>query len=199
MSDSTLVAFESWQAPELTGPKAQVMDAKAIEALQESAYQEGFTKGQEDGEAAGLALTKDRADEFLALLAGIDQPLLQMDEHLAREVAQLAALVGAELARSAITSDPENLFHHVQRISEALPSIQHPPKIFLNPQDRALVAAHIESLPPEHPAKVWPLHDEPSLDRGDCRLQGRDSHLSADLTRLAKEMVKRALSDAPNE
>ena len=59
MSDSTLVAFESWQAPELTGPKAQVMDAKAIEALQQSAYQEGFAKGQQDGEAAGLALTKD--------------------------------------------------------------------------------------------------------------------------------------------
>ncbi|MCH1554767.1 MAG: hypothetical protein L7T26_00930 [Pseudomonadales bacterium] len=199
MSDSTLVDFQSWQAPDLTVAKAEVLDEKAIAAIKQSAYEEGFAQGQQDGEAAGLALTKDRADEFLALLAGIDQPLVQMDEHLAREVAQLAALVGAELARSAITSDPENLFHHVQRISEALPSIQHPPKIFLNPEDRALVAAHIETLPPEHPAKDWPLHDEASLDRGDCRLQGRDSHLSADLTHLAKEMVKRALSDAPNE
>ena len=72
-----------------------------------------------------------------------------------------------------------------------MPTIQNTTKIFLNPQDRALVGSHIESLPAEHPAKNWPLHDEPSLARGDCRLQGRDSHLSADLTRLAKEMVKR--------
>ncbi len=199
MSDSTLVNFESWQAPDLTTAKAEVLDETAIAAIKQSAYEEGFAKGRADGEAEGLALTKGRADEFLALLAGIDQPLVQMDEHLAREVAQLAALVGAELARSAITSDPENLYQHVQRISEALPSIQHPPKIFLHPEDRVMVAAHIDTLPAEHPAKDWPLHDEPSLDRGDCRLQGRDSHLSADLTRMAKDMVKRALNDAADE
>lgn len=199
MSSSATVDFESWQAPDLSYTKAEVLDEKAIAAIKQSAYDEGFAKGQKDGEAEGLALTKDRADQFLALLAGIDQPLVQMDEHLAREVAQLAALVGSELARSVITGDPQSLYQHVQRISEALPSLQHPPKIFLHPEDRALVSAHIETLPAEHPAHDWPLHEEGSLDRGDCRLQGRDSQLNADLTCLAKDMVRNALSESSDE
>lgn len=200
MSDASVLAFESWRAPELSSQKEPVLDAAALEAIRQAAYDEGFAKGLADGEAEGvargLAQTQDRADQFLALLQGIDQPLVDMDAHLVREVANLAALVAGELARSAVTADPETLFGHIQRISEALPSLQHPPKIFLHPLDRELVQSYINDLPEEHPAKSWPLHDEPSLDRGDCRLQGRDSTLNADLTRLAKDMVKGALTEA---
>ena len=201
MSDATVVAFESWQAPDLSRFKEKELDATTIAALRQSAYDEGFAQGLSEGdaqgfkagEARGLALTQDRADQFLALLQGIDAPLVAMDAHLAREVAHLAALVGAELARSQITVDAEVLYGHVQRISEALPSLQHPPKIFLHPEDRLMVAGHIEALPDNHPAKLWSLHDEPSLDRGDCRLQGRDSQLTADLTIMAKDIVQKAL------
>ena len=133
MSDATVVAFESWQAPDLTRYKEKELDAAALAALRQSAYDEGFAQGLKEGEAQGLALTQDRADQFLALLQGIDAPLVAMDAHLAREVAHLAALVGAELARCEITADAEVLYGHVQRISEALPSLQHPPKIFLHP------------------------------------------------------------------
>ena len=198
MSDATVVAFESWQAPDLTRHKEKELDAAALAALRQSAYDEGFAQGLKEGEAQGLALTQDRADQFLALLQGIDAPLVAMDAHLAREVAHLAALVGAELARCEITADAEVLYGHVQRISEALPSLQHPPKIFLHPEDRRMVASHIEALPDAHPAKLWTLHDEPSLDRGDCRLQGRDSQLNADLTVMAKDIVQKALR-APAE
>ena len=213
MSDATVIAFESWQAPDLSHFKHKGLEASeneldpiAIAALRQTAYEEGFAQGLsegnaqgfKEGEAAGLALTQDRADQFLALLQGIDAPLISMDAHLAREVAHLAALVGAELARSQITVDPEILYAHVQRISEALPSLQHPPKIFLHPADRLMVAGHIETLPERHPAKLWALHDEPSLDRGDCRLQGRDSQLTADLTVMAKDIVQKALR-APAE
>ncbi len=198
MSDATIVDFESWQAPDLTQPKEKALDAAAIAALRQSAYDEGFAQGVKDGEAQGLAVTQDRADQFLALLQGIDQPLVAMDAHLAQEVAHLAALVGAELARCEITADSEVLYRHVQRISEALPALQHPPKIFLHPQDRLMVAEHIEALPDGHPAKGWTLHDEPSLGRGDCRLQGRDSQLTADLTVMAKDIVQKALR-APAE
>ena len=130
MSDATIVDFESWQAPDLTQPKEKALDAAAIAALRQSAYDEGFAQGVKDGEAQGFAVTQDRADQFLALLQGIDQPLVAMDAHLAQEVAHLAALVGAELARCEITADSEVLYRHVQRISEALPALQHPPKIF---------------------------------------------------------------------
>lgn len=193
MSDATVVDFESWQAPDLTRHKEKELDAAAIAALRQSAYDEGFAQGLQEGEAQGLALTQDRADQFLALLQGIDQPLVAMDAHLAREVAHLAALVGAELARCEITADSEVLYRHVQRISEALPALQHPPKIFLHPQDRLMVAEHIAALPDGHPAKGWALHDEHSLDRGDCRLQGRDSQLTADLAVMAKDIVQKAL------
>ena len=197
MSDGSVLAFEAWQAPELLGHKEPVLDAAAIEAIRQGAFDQGFAKGLAAGEAEGLARTQERADQFLALLENIDQPLREMDAHLAGELANLAALVAGELARTAITTDPALLLGHLQRISEALPSLQHPPKIFLHPLDREMIVAYINELPEEHPAKGWALLDEPSLDRGDCRLQGRDSTLNADLTQLAKEMVKRALNGEP--
>ena len=131
MSDGSVLAFESWQAPELLGHKEPVMDAAAIEAVRQGAFDEGFAKGLAAGEAEGLARTQERADQFLALLDNIDQPLREMDAHLAGELANLAALVAGELARTSITTDPALLLVHLQRISEALPSLQHPPKIFL--------------------------------------------------------------------
>ena len=54
-------------------------------------------------------------------------PISQMDEQLAIEVAELAAMIGGELARREIDQDPALLADHVLQIARALPVQQHPP------------------------------------------------------------------------
>ena len=144
------------------------------------------------GKAEGLALYEERAAAFLGLLESVDQPIAQMDEQLAVEISQLAAMIGAELARREITFDRERLVEQVLHIARVLPVHQHPPEVFLNPEDKQIVSDFVATLDPAHPAHSWPLFEDASIERGDCRMQGRDSAIDARLTQMALDLVKTA-------
>ena len=79
---SSPAELSPWEAPDLnaldSAEAEPLLDHEARQAIINEAYAEGYAKGHEAGEAAGNALTADRANAFLALLDGIDQPLIQM-------------------------------------------------------------------------------------------------------------------------
>ena len=114
MSESASpTGLSPWKAPDLNALDAAdvepLLDDEARQSIINEAYAEGYAKGHEAGEAAGNALTADRANAFLALLDGIDQPLIRMDQRLVEEVAELAAVIPAEIARSTLTGEPDGL------------------------------------------------------------------------------------------
>ena len=116
MSDgSSSAELSPWKAPDLNALDAAdaepLLDDEARQSIINEAYAEGYAKGHEAGEAAGNALTAVRADAFLALLDGIDQPLIRMDQHLVEEVAELAAVIAAEIARSTLTVEQVSYTH----------------------------------------------------------------------------------------
>ena len=190
---SEVAPIRSWQAPIIAGPGAERLDQAAIEAIKQSAYDEGFAAGRRDGEAEGLRQTQAGADGFIQLLANIDAPLAQMDDELALQLAELAAVVAAEMTRGLIRLEPENLTQMIQQLAETLPSDQHPPKLFLHPEDHALVRPYIDTLPEGHPLKAWPLFDEPSLERGESRIQGSRSAIQTALLEQARRLAAEAI------
>jgi flagellar biosynthesis/type III secretory pathway protein FliH len=199
MSDATSpAAMSAWKAPDLNALGADegvepVLDEQARQAIVNEAYAEGYAKGHEAGETAGNALTADRANAFLALLDGIDQPLIEMDQHLVEEVAELAAVIAAEIARAMIIMEPEKLYEHIFHLTKDLAAQQDPFKIFLNPEDKVLVAAYISELPDGHPVGNWSLFEEISIQRGDVRIQASDSSIEAKLTSTAVNAVRDAM------
>ncbi len=194
---SSPAELSPWEAPDLnaldSAEAEPLHDQEARQAIINEAYAEGYAKGHEAGEAAGNALTADRANAFLALLDGIDQPLIQMDQHLVKEVAELAAVIAAELARSTLTVEPDGLHQHILKLTESLSAQQDPYKIFLHPGDKVLVAAYIEELPDEQARNNWVLIEETSLQPGDVRIQASDSSIEAKLTDAAISAVRDAM------
>jgi len=200
-------AASAWQAPRLdivepVAPEplseAEIQQIKAdaekagFEQGQLAGHEAGMQAGLAAGKAEGLALYEERAAAFLGLLESVDQPIAQMDEQLAVEISQLAAMIGAELARREITFDRERLVEQVLHIAKVLPVHQHPPEVFLNPEDKQIVSDFVAALDPAHPAHSWPLFEDASIERGDCRMQGRDSAIDARLTQMALDLVKTA-------
>ena len=218
MSMSSATA-SAWRAPrlDLVEPEVPRLTDEEIQQIKDDAYRESFDQGHREGFAAGeqagmseghatghaegladglaegLATYEARANAFLALVESVDHPISQMDEQLAIEVAELAAMIGGELARREIDQDPALLADHVLQIARALPVQQHPPDVYLHPSDKALVSAFIEGLESAHPAKSWPLFEDTSLEPGDCRMQGRDSSIDASLNQMALELIKSAI------
>jgi len=195
---SEAIPIRSWQAPIIAGPGARSpeddrLDPEAIEAIKKEAYAEGFEAGRRDGEAKGLALTQDRADGFFRLLEGIDEPLRYIDAQLAEQLAEFAAVIAAEMTRGLITLEVDKLVDLILQLSETLPSDQHPPRLYLNPQDRTLVAEYVGALDEGHPLKSWPLFDEPSLERGESRIQGSYSAIRTDLIERARSLALAAI------
>ncbi|MEK9589200.1 MAG: FliH/SctL family protein [Gammaproteobacteria bacterium] len=190
---SEVASIRSWQAPVIAGPGAERLDQAAIEAIKKAAYDEGFAAGERDGRAEGLRQTQSGADGFIRLLAGIDQPLAQMDEQIALQLAELASVVAAEMTRGLIRLEPSELTQMIQQLAETLPSDQHPPKLFLHPEDHALVAPYIEALADGHPLKAWPLYEEPSLEPGESRIQGTHSAIQTALIEQARALAVAAI------
>ena len=200
MSESASpTGLSPWKAPNLNALDAAdvepLLDDEARQSIINEAYAEGYAKGHEAGEAAGNALTADRANAFLALLDGIDQPLIRMDQHLVEEVAELAAVIAAEIARSTLTVEPDGLYKHILNLTESLSAQQDPYKVFLHPDDKALVTAYVQGLSDEHPNNNWILFEETSLQPGDVRIQASDSAIEAKLTDAAIHAVRDAMMD----
>ena len=187
-----LTAYERWELPlveEEPPNQEELVTAATIEAIQQQAYAEGYAQGYEigveqghkDGYAAGNKKLEGELRQKIRRLDGvltfISQPLMDIDEAVVSQLTDMAITVARQLVRRELHTDPGQIIAVVRESVATLPVGSQEVRIFLQPDDAALVR-EVLSVSEEHEQR-WKLIEDPALSRGGCRIEAVHSKIDA--------------------
>lgn len=139
-------------------------------------YAEGLEQGRVAGELAMAQQITDAVQPLLALCQGLDQALKHMDGEILERLTEVALSAGRQLAAEALDAKPEQVIATVQRLLLHEPMLTGKPRLWLNPQDLALVQ---NALGNELHEANWSLFADADLARGGCRVLSPSGELDA--------------------
>lgn len=181
--------LQRWEPPQMGEPVADVAvneeveprpTVSELEALERQAREEGYAAGQREGLAAAQQQLSMRMAQLDALYASAARPLQDLDESTELELARLSLVIARQVLAHELRTTPELVVQIVRQAVLALPSATRELRVRLHPDDLALLR-ELDAAETH-----WQLLADPSLARGDCRLESERSRLDARITtRLA--------------
>lgn len=192
------LGFARWEPPDVGDPAPPPEPAadvaqptvRDLEAIQQQAHDEGRAAGLAEGRAIAQKELQERVARLESVYAAAAHPLLALDEQAASELAQLAMIVARRVIASELHLMPELVAKAVQQAAKALPAATREIRVYLHPDDLALVRAM------EIAERDWQLVADPNLDRGDCRIESERSRLDARVATRLAAAVDAVLGDA---
>ena len=169
-------------------PPPPLITAAELEAMQQSAYDEGveqgrqaghsegFSQGHAEGLAQGLQQGLEQAqvqiDQQVALLVAVmdkfADPIAQVDSEVEQQLLLLVNGLTKALIRVEVKTNPQVLLNTVREVVATLPIAEREIKMHLHPEDVALIHASFDEADLQQ--RQWSLIAEPSLQRGDLQL-----------------------------
>lgn len=153
---------------------------RELEAIELAAREEGYANGLAEGRADAQLQLQSRVAQLEALYTAAVHPFNLLDEQTEEALALLAIQVARQVIGRELALDPALIAQTVRQAAALLPAAQRELHVHLHPDDLLLLREL--GTAESH----WQLHADPSLGRGDCRLESGRSQLDARMeTRLA--------------
>ncbi|TXI29844.1 MAG: flagellar assembly protein FliH [Nitrosomonas oligotropha] len=177
---------ESSIQPDSPVPQVTLPTAEDVAAILQSAKEEGYAAGWQEGNTTGYAEGRSIAESEVkaevahiqALLHKLDQDLHDMDQHVADDLLELALALAKKIVTEALKLQPELIISIVQEAIRNLPNTVQNPRLFLHPEDAKLVLAHLSGqLEQDH----WSIREDEQLSRGGCRIEANGSEVNGGL------------------
>jgi flagellar assembly protein FliH len=179
---------ERWQVPEVTPLRAAgkagarpLPTAARIEELQRQAHQEAFEQGRREGLEKGRQQVQNQAARLEAIVRSLARPLEELDERVMEEVGALALAIARHLVRRELRADPGQILAVVQQAAAVLPAGSRRIRLYVNPEDAAVIRGHMTEL--SEPGGAWQVIEDPALMRGGCRVETEHSRIDASIER----------------
>ncbi|TXH04622.1 MAG: flagellar assembly protein FliH [Nevskiaceae bacterium] len=149
---------------------AQLHTAEHLDALEQSAYQEGLQRGHADGYAAGLRAGQAKVQEQIQrlgdLLDGFARPFEALSADIEHSLVALAMDAARKLVNAELALDPAKVAGAVHEAVASLASAPRELRVHLHPEDVQLLR---DTLTLNTEAE-WKLVPDNTLSRGDCLL-----------------------------
>lgn len=178
-------------------PPPPPLTAAELEAMQQSAYDEGVEQGRQAGHSEGFSqghaegITAGHAeglaqglqqgleqgqtqiDQQVALLTAVmdkfSDPIAKVDSEVEQQLLLLVNGLTKALIRVEVKTNPQVLLNTLREVVATLPIADREIKMHLHPEDVALVNASFDEVDLQQ--RKWSLIAEPSLQRGDLQLE----------------------------
>ena len=157
----------------------------------EQGYQDGMQQGQAEGKKLGLSegeqLIREQLAQLQTLIAQLQQPLLKVDSEVEQSLLQLTLHMAQAVIGVEVKTNPQCILNTLREAVDALPYQADKLVIKLHPADVAVVTQHYSSE--EIAERMWHIRSEPSMERGDCRVESTESSVDRTLkTRLQSSL-----------
>lgn len=173
-----LSAYQRWELASFDQAAArtsvQLPTAADVERVHAQAREEGFAAGWEEG----LKQAREQANRIQALASSLEAELKALDQKIAQDLLALALEVAKQILRQALQIRPELVLPVVREAIQCLPQFGHHAHLVLHPDDAALVRSHLGGAL-EHAG--WKIFEDPSLERGGCRVESPSTQVDATL------------------
>lgn len=187
-----------------------------IEAIRQSAYEDGFKEGKEAGVIQGVIEGKEQGlkegleqgmaqgieeglcagkveiDEQVTiwsdLIKRLHNPLQKLDDNVEYQLVHLATNLAEQITRCEVKTSPQIILQALKQSVEALPVSEQKLKILLHPDDLDFVL-NVYSQD-ECLKRGWDLQAEATFQRGDCQIHTQTSTVDYAFSTRIKEVLK---------
>ncbi|AWL12561.1 Flagellar assembly protein FliH [Saliniradius amylolyticus] len=201
---------------ELTLPTAE-----EIEAIRESAYQEGLELGKQEGVEKGHAeglekgleegrkqgheegfqqgydTGKEQIDTLVerwqALTHELTEPVAKVDQELEQELVQLAVALARSVIRTELKVNHDIIRQALSDGLKALPIGEKQYQIRLHPDDAVLIQQHFDSE--QLKENRWQLVETPDISPGGCDIVTDTNAVDVTIERRVRQVLDRFLLD----
>ncbi|RKF19482.1 flagellar assembly protein FliH [Alginatibacterium sediminis] len=201
-------------------PEYVPMTIEELEALRQSAYDDGFAEGREagiekgqqeghalgleqgqqqgyeEGQAKGISEGQSQIDtlstQWESLIEQLYTPQQQLDQALEQQVLDLVLSLTQQVIQTELSTNPQIILATLKQAIQALPVHQQQTSIYLHPEDLTIVEA---AFPKDSQEKQkWVLIADGSLGQGDCRVESELSSVNVDMSAIISEAMARFIS-----
>jgi flagellar assembly protein FliH len=204
-------------------PKPLTLDD--IEAVRQSAYDDGFNEGKENGHIKGLeegkleglatgheeglkqgieeglAQGKEEVDQQIAtwksLIERLHFPLEKLDDNAEYQLVRLATSLAEQITRCEVQTSPQIILQALKQAVEALPISEQKLIIHLHPDDLEFVNNAYSQE--QCIQRGWDLQAEPALMRGDCQIHTQVSSVDSTFNTRIEQVLKSFFKDNHNK
>lgn len=192
ISREQLSDVQRWDLPEVEGDIStgigrepiRPLTASQLEAIQRTAYEEGFALGRREGRDAGQreigTELEKKYQEKLKSLAGLLQtlarPIEQLDEEMERSLVDMVILVARHLIRRELKTSHGEIVAVLREAVASLPIASRHPRIHLNPEDIDIVR---QAFSLGDAQEAYKIEEDPLITRGGCLIETETSFIDA--------------------
>lgn len=101
-----------------------------------------------------------------------------MDQQVADSLLDLSIALARKLVTEALKLNPKLIIPIVQEALRNLPHSMQNPRLYLNPEDAKLVAAHLNEQAEQD---NWCIREDEQLSRGGCRIEADGSEINGSM------------------
>lgn len=208
ISRDEVAACEVWELPEVDGPITTGIGgeltspptARELEAIQREAYTEAFELGRREGREKAYrevqtrieATYRQRLDSLAGLLRALARPIEKLDDEVERSLVELTVLIARQLVRRELKTSPGEIVAVVREAVGQLPVASRSPRIYLNPEDVAIVR---EALSLSEMQENYRIEEDPLIARGGCLIETATSFIDATVEARISAVAARLFGD----
>jgi flagellar assembly protein FliH len=193
-------SIHSWTLPQVDGPVVgRPRRLEDLQRLEREAWDSGYAAGREAGVSAGRDEQRALADELNArvrrvgeVLEVLARPMQELDTEVYEQLAVVATAIAQKLIRRELKTNPDQIVAAVRETVALLPLSAREIRVFLHPEDAALVR---ERLPAPAGEELWSIVEDPTMTRGGCRVSSTNSTIDARIEQRIGAAVAAALGD----
>ena len=208
-----------YEPPEAEDEEILPPTAEEIEAIRQSAYEEGYNEGKQtgfdEGKAAGFEEGKpegyeaglqsgmeegrNAAAEEMAVLAqtwasladNLVAPLSQLNDDTRKQLVKLAVSLARAVIRTEVQTSETVILQALAEGLKALPITESQFHISMHPDDIHIIRSHYgEDVITQ---KGWQLIEAPAMSRGGCDITTRENAVDVSVERRCRDVLSRFL------
>ncbi|WP_053154945.1 flagellar assembly protein FliH [Pseudomonas sp. Pf153] len=174
--------------------EVQPLTLEEVESIRQEAYNEGFAIGEKEGFHSTSIKVRQEADIALAaklqtmeaLMHNLFEPIAEQDTQIEKSLVGLVQHIARQVIQRELAIDSSQIEHVMREALKLLPLGVDNVRLYINPQDFALVKA----LRERH-EETWRIVEDESMLPGGCRVETEHSRIDATIeTRIAQIMAK---------
>jgi flagellar assembly protein FliH len=185
---------EPAESEEVPLEEVQPLTLEELESIRQDAYNEGFAIGEKEGFHSTQLKVRQEAEVALAAkLEGLEtvmthllEPIADQDAQIEKSLVQLVEHLAREVIQRELKTDSSQIGKVLQDALRLLPMGANNVRILVNSQD----FAQVKALRERH-EETWRILEDDTLQPGGCRVETEHSRIDATVeTRLSVAIAK---------
>lgn len=198
------------------------LTAQEIEAIRQSAYEEGFTQGKEEGFSKGYeegkssgheegletghqagietglnegkATIDQLAQEWQTLINQLHKPLAELEKNVEEQLLHLVVQLTQAITLQEAKTNPDIITSAISQGVKILPAQEEKTQILIHPDDIKIVE---EQFGRNYIIEQgWKLLAAPQLERGSCQIENSTSNVDLTIKSRMADVLESFLQDA---